>query len=260
MKVLFVGDIVGRSGRAGASACIPMYRDRVDLVVANGENAAGGTGITFEIADEIWAMGVDVITMGNHVWDKKEILEFIGDSDRIVRPLNYPRNPPGRGFCTVTGSNGTKATIMNACGRVFNPVLLDDPFQVLDEALRQSGETTPVIIVDFHGEATSEKIAMGHYLDGRVSAVIGTHTHVQTNDAVVLPGGTGYITDVGMTGPYDSVIGMKKDLVIGRFLSQMPCRFEAAGGSWQFNAVLMEINPLSGRCLSINIISQRQNA
>ncbi len=259
MKVLFVGDIVGKPGRAAAKASIPAYRDQVDLVIANGENAAGGTGITFEVADEIWAMGVDVITMGNHVWDKKEILEFIEDSDHIVRPLNYPRDPPGRGFCEVTCRDGTVATVMNACGRVFNPVLLEDPFRVLDEALQQVGAASPVILVDFHAEATSEKVAMGHYLDGRVSAVIGTHTHVQTNDAMVLPGGTGYVTDVGMTGPYDSVIGMKKDLIVGRFLTQMPCRFEAAGGPWQFNAALMEINPLSGRCLSINIICQRQN-
>jgi hypothetical protein len=260
LKLLFVGDIVGRPGRAAVRECLPQYRGQVDLVVANGENAAGGTGITFEIADEIWGMGVDVITMGNHVWDKKEVFEFIDDSDRIVRPLNYPRNPPGHGLCTVLGSGGTMVTVMNACGRVFNPVLLDDPFQVLDKALESLAAKTRVIILDFHGEATSEKVAMGHYLDGRLSAIIGTHTHVQTNDAVVLPKGTGYITDAGMTGPYDSVIGMKKDLIVSRFLNQMPSRFEAAGGPWQFNAVLMEIDPLSGRCLSINNISQRQNA
>jgi hypothetical protein len=260
VRILFVGDIVGRPGRAAARACIDRYRSTVDLVLANGENAAGGMGITFEVADELWDCGIDVITMGNHIWDKKEVFEFIADTDKMVRPINYPGSPPGIGFVTVETKAGHQVTVINACGRVFSPALFDDPFRALDAVLEQVAQRTRAIVVDFHSEATSEKVALGHYLDGRVSAVIGTHTHVQTADAKILPGGTGYITDAGMTGPADSVIGIKKEIVIQRFLSQMPSRFEVASGPWQFDAVLIEIDPYSGHCLSINNISQQENA
>lgn len=258
MKILFIGDIVGRPGRAAVKSCLGQFRNKVDLVIANGENAAGGMGLTFDVADELFAMGIDVITMGNHVWDKKEIFEFIGENDRIVRPLNYPGSPPGKGWTTVTSPSGIEISVINACGRVFNLTLLDDPFRAIDRALDEIKKYSNVVIVDFHAEATSEKIALGHYLDGRVTAVIGTHTHVQTADATVLSGGTGYVTDTGMTGPFDSVIGIKKEIVIERFLSQLPSRFDVAPGPWQFCGVLLEVDEVSGRCLSINSICQRE--
>jgi len=259
MKVLFIGDIVGRPGRAAVKSCLPKYRQHVDLVVANGENAAGGVGITFDIADDLLSCGIDLLTMGNHVWDKKEIFEFIDDTDRIVRPLNYPGKPPGRGYTVLSTADGLKLGVVNACGRVFSTALLDDPFRCIDTVLPDIYEQTKCVLVDFHAEATSEKVAVGHYLDGRVSAVIGTHTHVRTADASVLAGGTGYITDAGMTGPYDSVIGVRKQIVLEKFLTQMPARFEVASGPWRFDAVLLEIDPDSGRCVSINSFSHLEN-
>jgi len=260
VKVLFIGDIVGRPGRTAAKECSPLYRKSTDLIIANGENAAGGTGITFDIADDLWALGIDVITLGNHVWDKKEIFDFIDDADRVVRPLNYPEGTPGKGFTTVEVAGVGPVSVINACGRVFSTALLEDPFRSLDSAVSSLRALSPIIIVDFHAEATSEKVALGHYLDGKVSAVLGTHTHVQTSDATLLSRGTGYITDVGMTGPRDSVIGMSKEIVMRKFLTQLPARFEVAGGPWRFDAVMLEIDPVSGRCLSINSICHLENA
>lgn len=258
MKVLFIGDIVGRPGRVAVKACLPLYRDSVDIVIANGENASGGVGITFETLDELLALGIDLITLGNHVWDKKEIFEFIADTDRVIRPLNYPGTPPGRGYTVLSTASGESLGVINACGRVFSTALLDDPFRAVDKAVAKIREQTKAIVVDFHAEATSEKAAIGHYLDGRVSAVLGTHTHVRTADAMILKGGTAYISDVGMTGPSDSVIGMRKDIIIQRFLTQLPSRFEVASGTWRFDAVLLDIEADSGRCLSINSFSHHE--
>lgn len=258
MKILFIGDIVGRPGRAAVKACLPDYIQAADLVVANAENAAGGNGLTFAVADELFSFGIDVMTMGNHVWDKREIFDFIDDNDCIVRPLNYPGSPPGKGFTVFTTSEGVKVGVVNICGRVFSPILFDDPFRSLDRAISSMSDETKVVLVDFHAEATSEKIALAHYVDGRVTAFLGTHTHVQTADAQVLPKGTGYLTDAGMTGPYDSVIGVRKETVITRFLNQLPARFDVASGPWQFCACMLEVDPATGMCTSINPIMRKQ--
>lgn len=257
LKVLMVGDIVGRPGRKVVRELIRNYCNKLklDLVIANGENAAGGNGITREIVDELYNSSVDIITMGNHTWDKKEILQFIEHEPTLVRPANYPPGTPGNGHTIVKIRNGIKVAVLNLSGRVFLPPL-DCPFQTVDKMLEKIKNETSLIIVDFHAEATSEKIAFGWYLDGRVSAVLGTHTHVQTADERVLPQGTGYITDVGMTGPRDSVLGVETELVIKKFVSQMPVRFEVANGTAQLNAVLLEIDERTGKTSKIQRIQQ----
>lgn len=257
MKVLMIGDIVGRPGRRAVLELLPklMRVHRADLIVANGENAAGGNGITREIADELLSCGIDILTMGNHVWDKKDVLEFIDLEPKILRPANYPPGTPGRGFTVIKTPNGCSVGVINLSGRVFLSNL-DCPFRAVDLILEEIKKVTPVIIVDFHAEATSEKVAFGWYLAGKVSAVCGTHTHVQTADARVLPRGTAYISDVGMTGPRDSVLGVKKEAVITKFLTQMPVRFEVATGVAQMNAVLIEINQDNGRAVSIERIQE----
>ena len=239
--------------------CLPDVKRqyRPDLTIANGENAAGGVGLTRETGDEIFAAGVDVITMGNHVWDKREIAEYIEQEPRVIRPANYPGNPPGRPS-VVVDVNGHPVGIVNASGRVFNSILLDCPFRRLSEEIAALKSETAVVIVDFHAEATSEKVAMGWYLDRRVAAVIGTHTHVQTADEMVLPGGTAYITDVGMTGPYHSVIGIRTEIVLDRFLTQIPAKFEVAKGPRQFCAVLIDVDHETGKGREIRRIFIRE--
>src|SRR5262245_42085332 len=230
MRVLFVGDVVGAPGRRVLRAGLKRLKveHAPDLVIANGENVAGGSGLTPVTVDEMLRAGCDVITSGNHVWDKKEIVPYLERHDRVLRPLNYPAPTPGNGACVVTARDGTRVCVLNLMGRVFMPAL-DDPFRIADAFLRELPDPRPqVIVVDFHAEATSEKVALGWYLDGRVTAVIGTHTHVATADERVLPRGTAYITDVGMTGPFDSVIGVVKEDVLERFLSQRPRRFRTA--------------------------------
>jgi len=253
MKVLFVGDIVASPGRAALAALLPRLRDRyrLDFVIANGENAAGGFGITEAVASDMFSLGVDIITSGNHVWDKKEAVGYLPRESRVLRPLNYPPGVPGAGSIVYEAADGAKVAVLNLSGRVFM-ANYDCPFRGADRELERLGDVTNVVIVDFHAEATSEKIAFGHYLDGRVSAVVGTHTHVQTADEKILPGGTAYITDVGMTGPADSVIGVRKDQIINRFLNLMPTRFEAAQGPAVFSAVIIEVAEKTGKSTAIH--------
>jgi metallophosphoesterase (TIGR00282 family) len=250
MRVLFVGDVVGKPGRVAMKALLPRLRERykLDMVMVNGENAAGGFGLTASVGEELLKMA-DVITTGNHVWDKKEALQYLDREPRIIRPLNYPPRAPGSGVC-LHAAGSEKVAVLNAEGRVFMPNL-DCPFRGLDAALEALPEGLSAIIVDFHAEATSEKIAMGYYLDGRVTAVVGTHTHVQTADEKILPGGTAYVTDVGMTGPIESVIGVEKEQILERFLTGMPVRFEVARGAVLFSAVVIETEPgsLSARAI-----------
>jgi metallophosphoesterase (TIGR00282 family) len=257
-RLLFIGDIIGRPGRVAVGITLPELKKQYkpQLVIANGENLAGGLGITRETAEEVSSYGVDILTTGNHVWDRKEILEYIDLDNRILRPANYPEGVPGKGYVVldVKRESGVSAqypvAIFNLSGRIFMDPL-DDPFVAAKDIIPKLREQANVIILDFHAEATSEKIAMGWYLDGEVSAVIGTHTHVQTADETILPNHTAYITDVGMTGPIDSVIGVKKDLIIQRFLTQMPVRFDVAKGDVILAGVIVDIDPVTGRAISI---------
>lgn len=257
MRILFIGDIFGRPGRTIVKERLTgMVRDhQIDLVIANGENSAAGFGITPSLAEELFELGIDVITTGNHVWDKRELLDYYKMENgnphslakRLLRPANYAADLPGTGLYQGE-KNGVPYAVINLQGRVFM-VANNDPFRVADELLKNV--TAKIIFVDMHAEATSEKISLGWYLDGRVTAVVGTHTHIPTADERVLPNGTAYITDVGMTGPYDSVIGVKKELVIGRFLDNMPVRFEPATGDVRLCAVIVECNETTGHAKQI---------
>ena len=252
MRIILVGDIIGRPGRRAIETLIPGLQKQygIDLVIANGENAAGGIGLTRATAEELLDSGVDVITSGNHIWDQKDIIPHLDGELPIIRPLNYPPGVPGRGFL-VRG----KAMVVNLIGRVFMSNF-DCPFRAMDQLLEGLDQRPPIIIVDFHAEATSEKVAMGRYLDGRVSAVLGTHTHVGTIDARILPRGTAYVTDVGMTGPIDSVIGDDAEAVIHRFLTQMPHRLSVGSGDVMFNSVLVDVDDESGRATAITRIDR----
>lgn len=257
LRVLMVGDIVGRPGRKVLRDLLRTYRKKfnLDLIIANGENAAGGNGLNNAVANELYDSGIDIITMGNHTWDKREILDFIDHDHTLVRPANYPPGTPGHGSVIFSMDNKTKVAVINLSGRVFlSP--LDCPFRCADKIIDEIKKNTQIIIIDFHAEATSEKIAFGWHMDGRVSAVIGTHTHVQTADERILPHGTGYITDVGMTGPRDSVLGIDKELVIQKFISQMPVRFEVAAGPIQFNGIILDICRNTGKTLRIERINE----
>jgi metallophosphoesterase (TIGR00282 family) len=243
MRILFVGDVVGRSGRAVVTERLPgLIRDwKLDCVIVNGENAAGGFGITEAIYNEFIEAGADAVTLGNHAWDQKEALVFIERAPRLIRPINYPAGTPGRGAALIDAKTGGRVLVVNAMGRIFMDPL-DDPFAAVDReltacALRSGADA---ILVDMHAETTSEKVAMGWYLDGRATAVVGTHTHVATADEHVLPQGTAYITDVGMTGPHGGVIGMDRQGIIKKFLDGLPARFEVAEGDVQMNTVLIE--------------------
>lgn len=241
LRVLIVGDIFGNPGRQGAARIIPsLRRDRaIDLVIANGENAAGGRGLTRKTAEDLLAVGIDVLTLGNHTWSQREMETVLKDERLpIVRPYNYPSGAPGRGYLDVE-VRGARVRVASFMGRTFMNENLDDPFRAVDEML----ETTPddaIVFVDFHAEATSEKVAMGWHLDGRVAGVFGTHTHIPTADARILPGGTAFVTDLGMVGPQHSVIGSEVSSVLHRFLTGMPARLEVAAGPVTFNAVIME--------------------
>lgn len=252
-----IGDVVGRSGRRAVKEVIPVLQKEYcfDFIIANGENAAGGMGITRKISDELFNCDIDVITSGNHIWSQKEIFNFIAQEERIIRPANFPSGVPGRGYNVFLTKKNRKIAVINLAGRTFMPAL-DCPFRKADELLLKLAGSTKFIVVDFHAEATSEKIAMGWYLAGRVSAVCGTHTHVQTADERMLSGGTAYISDLGMTGPRDSVIGVKKELAIEKFLSQVPKKFEVATGSYQFNAAVIEIDIQTGKA---HLIKRIQN-
>jgi hypothetical protein len=255
MKILFIGDIVGKTGRNVLKALLPNLADRykADLIIANGENVAGGFGITEKTATEIFSFGVHIITTGNHVWDKKDAVPYIAKEHRILRPINYPPGAPGFGSIIHTLPNKEKVAVMNISGRVFMNTL-DCPFRVFDREIERLREDANIVFIDFHAEATSEKIAFGYYVDGRASAVVGTHTHVQTADEKILPGGTAYITDVGMTGPLTSVIGIEKDQIVERFLSLMPRKYDVAGGKALLCAVVVEIDGKSGKAVAIQRI------
>ena len=244
MKILFIGDIVGKPGRRAVRELLPgiVEENRIDFVIANCENAAAGFGVTAEIIEELNGALIDVLTSGNHIWDKKEVMGFIEDCETLLRPANYPEGAPGRGSVVMTTQGGARIGVLNLAGRIFmHP--LDCPFRTADREIGILKKKADVIIVDMHAEATSEKIAMGWYLDGRVAAVLGTHPHVQTADDRILPGGTAYVTDVGMTGPFDSVIGIKKDVIMQRFLRQIPNKFDVAKGDVRLQAVIVEIAP-----------------
>jgi len=252
MRILFVGDVVGRPGREILARRLRRLRarQRADLVIVNAENAAGGIGLTPQTAREIFAAGADVLTGGNHSWDKREIFPFLDERPDVLRPANFPEGTPGRGVHVAATAGGRSVAVVNLQGRVFlDPI--EDPFRAADRILADLDGGPRVVVVDFHAEATSEKIAMGWYLDGRATAVLGTHTHVPTADARVLPGGTAYVTDVGMTGPYDSVIGVRKEQAIERFLSQRPVRYSVAEDDVRIAAVVVEADPATGRAVSI---------
>src|SRR5947208_13307311 len=256
MKLLFIGDIVGKPGRElirrGLQPIVEHHS--IDLVIANAENAAAGFGITREIGDQLLEWGVDVLTSGNHVWDKKEALDYIAVEPRLLRPANYPSGVPGNGSYLARARDGVSVGIINVMGRVFM-ASLDDPFAVVLREIEALRARTRIIFVDFHAEATSEKIAMGWHLDGRVAAVVGTHTHEQTADERILPKGTAYLTDVGMSGPHDSIVGVDISAALSRFLTALPQRFETATGNPRLNAVIIDADERSGRATDIERLS-----
>lgn len=252
MKILFIGDIFASAGRGIVADKLPyiISTESIDLAIANAENAAGGFGITPLISEELLKMGLDVLTSGNHIWDKREILEYLPGQSRLLRPANYPAELPGRGWVLVRARNGVQCAVINLQGRVHMPGT-DCPFRKANEILESLDPSVKVRFVDFHTELTSEKMAMGWYLDGRVSAVIGTHTHVPTADTRILQGGTAYQTDAGMTGPYNSVIGVDKDIVLKRFLTAMPVRMEAARGGVELHGVIVEADESTGKAVGV---------
>ncbi len=258
MKILFIGDVVGSPGRKAINKLLPELREEhsLDFVIANAENASGGSGIIPKVADELFACGVDVLTSGDHIWKRKEIFELISREKRILRPLNFPALSPGRGSNIFKTAKGKKIGVINVNGRVFMEAL-ESPFTTTLSAAEELAKETKIIIVDMHAEATSEKIALGRYLDGKVSAVLGTHTHIQTADERILPQGTAYITDVGMCGPYESVIGRKIDNVLERFLTSMPVRFEVAEADIQLHGAVLDVDEKTGRASSIVRIQKR---
>ena len=267
MRLLFIGDIFGRPGRTIVRHRLHQLvsEHKIDLIIANAENSAGGFGLTPQIAEELFELGISVLTTGNHIWDKREIIDYFNSATdepysparRVLRPANYPPGTPGVGLYQGTAKNGVPYAVLNLQGRVFM-ANTDDPFRAADELLRQV--TAKVIFVDIHAEATSEKVALGFYLDGRVTAVVGTHTHVPTADERVLPKGTAFQTDVGMTGPYDSVIGVQKDLIINKFLTSLPVRFEAATGDVKLCGVVVECDEKTGRAQSIQRVMVSENS
>lgn len=255
MNILFIGDVVGSPGRDMVKEYLPKLKEKYkpNLTIINGENAAAGKGITEKIYKQFLEWGAQVITMGNHTWDKKEIFEFIDQAKYMIRPANFPKNNPGRGMIFLN-INGTEVAVINLQGRTFLPAN-DDPFQKVDELIDQAKKRTNIIFLDFHAEATSEKQAMGWYVDGRVSAVVGTHTHTQTADERILPSGTAYITDVGMTGPYDGILGVDRDTILRRFLTNLPSRFEIdKKGRKQLNGFIISINPKNGKATKVERI------
>jgi len=258
MKILFIGDIVGKPGREAVRVLLPglIKKHKLDLAIANAENAAGGSGITPKIAEDLFSYKLDLLTSGDHIWKKNELLEVLDAETRILRPENYPKGSPGTGSSVIQTKSGKKVAVVNLEGRVFMSNLRC-PFKCAQELTSELKKTTPIILVDMHAEATSEKIALGWFLDGKVSAVLGTHTHVQTADEKILPKGTAYITDLGMTGPYDSVIGRKIDQILERFLTQRPMRFEMAKDNVQLHGVILDIDEDSGLAKSIVRIQEK---
>ncbi|RHM55611.1 TIGR00282 family metallophosphoesterase [Mitsuokella sp. AF33-22] len=251
---MLVGDVIGRPGRRTFQNYTPKLREEknIDVVIVNGENSAGGKGFTRKALDELYRAGADIVTSGNHVWDKKDVLSFIDDEPFLIRPANYPEGTPGKGWCSYP-FKAKNIGVMNLSGRAFMPPL-DCPFQKVEELLREMKQECDIIFLDFHAETTSEKMAMGFYLDGRVNGVVGTHTHVQTADERLLPKGTAYITDLGMVGPRDSVLGVKTDIILRKFTTAMPVRFDLAEGPCIYCAVIVEIDDATNRTKSIERI------
>ena len=258
MKAGLIGDVGGRPGRVVVQRYVVALRDElgIDVVVANCENAAGGSGVTPAVAEELFCAGVDVLTSGNHVWRKKEGLDLLKLDHRVLRPANYPDRAPGSGSTVIETLSGHKVGILNVQGRVFMEPVVDCPFRTATRELERLRLISPIIIVDIHAEATSEKVALGWFLDGKVSCVFGTHTHIQTADERILPGGTAFLTDVGMTGPYDSVIGRKTDQILERFLSGIPVKSEVAEGNIQLRALLVEIDDKTGRATRVERLTR----
>jgi len=252
MRVMILGDVMGRPARRAVRDLVPalIEKEEIDLAIANAENAAGGMGVDIKSANELLSAGVQVLTSGNHIWKKKEIYPFLDDHASLIRPANFPAGAPGKGWC-LWQRNGLRALIINLQGRVFMPNHVDDPFRCVDEILKQQGVNSRVVIVDMHAEATSEKYAMGWYLNGRASIVYGTHTHVQTADERILPAGTAYITDVGMCGPFDSVIGMEKETVIRGFITQLPRQFEVAQDNVVLQGIVVDVDETNGQAREI---------
>jgi len=260
MNLLFVGDVVGSPGRRALAEALTGVIDRhkIDFTVVNIENAAGGFGLTVDLFEDLSRMPIDVFSSGNHIWDKKEIYDSLNSSDRLLRPANYPPGNPGRGATVQTTASGIPVGVLNLQGQVFMPANADSPFRVADEELAQMEKSgAKVILVDFHAEATSEKIAIGWYLDGRVSAVIGTHTHVPTADETIRPGGTAYLSDAGMTGAYEGVIGFSKDRIIEKFLSQTPRTFETAKRDIRLSGAVVGVDETTGKATSIERVQVR---
>jgi len=259
MKILFIGDIVGSPGRQAIRELVPELtkRHKLDLCIANAENAAGGSGITPQIAEELFSYGLHMLTSGDHIWNRKEILEMLDSDGRILRPANYPPGVPGSGSGLCKTRDGRAVGVINVEGRVFMHSSLECPFKYAQAAAAELKKSTAVILVDIHAEATSEKIALGWYLDGSVSAVLGTHTHIQTADEKILPQGSAYITDVGMTGPYHSVIGRKTEQILARFLTQMPVRFEMATEDVQLHGAVLDIDEKTGKAVSITRVQEK---
>jgi metallophosphoesterase (TIGR00282 family) len=263
VKILFIGDIVGQPGRSAVQALLPGLRERhaVDFVIANGENSAGGSGITPKTAEEIFSAGVDVITSGDHLWDQKEVMSLLVDEEYFLRPMNYPAEVPGRGSGIFEVKNSRPnmpglIAVLNFQGRTFMQPPLENPFLQAPDEVRKLREQTKIIFVDFHAEATSEKIAFARMLDGQVSAVVGTHTHVQTADEQIFPGGTAYLSDAGFTGPHESVLGREIEPIIRRFLTAMPQRFEVARGNTRLQGALINVDESTGKALNIQRISE----
>jgi len=254
MKILFVADVVGRPGRDAIESRLSSLRDErdVDFCVVNGENVADGVGITPKLAQRLLAAGADVITLGNHVWRRREIAPYLSGTDRVVRPANLSASSPGRGWTVAPAREGTRVAVLNLLGDLFMTPSVS-PCEIVDGLVEEAQRETPVVLVDFHAEATSEKVALARYLDGKVTAVLGTHTHIQTNDARVQPGGTAAVTDAGMTGPHDSVIGVKADLAIQRMRTGMPVRFETAEGGVRLEGALVECDG-SGRATGCDLV------
>lgn len=258
-RILFIGDLVGSPGREAVERLLAglVERHAADFVVANAENAAGGSGLTPEIADALFACGIDCLSMGDHVWRRKEIIPRLETDNRILRPANVSEKASGKGYALIEAKNGRKVAVINLLGRIFVNMRANDPFECVDKLVAEMALETPLILVDMHAEATSEKIAMGWFLDGRVTAVLGTHTHVQTADEQVLPGGTAYITDTGMTGPYDGVIGRAKEKVVAALVTNMPRHFDVAEGDARLAGVLVTADADTGRAKSIERVMER---
>ena len=259
MNILCVGDIVGRPGRNALAGLLTDLKKefKLDFVIANGENSAGGSGITSRVANELFELGCDCLTTGDHVWDKSEILTFLPTVENLLRPANFPVGTPGRGWCVCETQNGYKIGVINLLGRVFMRYNVNCPFRELTSIVDEIKKATPIIVVDIHAEATSEKVALGLFIDGKVSAVFGTHTHVQTADEKILPGKTAYITDLGMTGPHDSVIGQNKEKIIERFWTSLPTRFDVATGDLQLQGVVLDIDEKNGSARKITRLQRR---